>query len=1001
MHNNLKNHKENIPVRAMENFIQAEILSDQLDVNPGIALQILEKYGEILDIINYDDNPEFYANVEANMGFVYGKIPYDLERNLTLALEWFEKSLKTYNSSQYPNEYATILNDIGIIYDLFPKNRAKNVEKAITKFSESLKFTEPNSLGYAQTNNNLGIAYYYRREGNLSENFQKSLICYKIALEFFERTKDGMNYAETMNNIGNLYADRTDGDVYDNKARAVSCYETALNYRTPLKAPIDYATTQTNLGKTLLELPSKDMQYDIIYSISCFRNALEFLSPESHPLKFAETITSLGRAYLKREWVGKKENTEKAIECFNSALKYVTIEAYPDDYSFTHYGLGNAYFNISNYDEAIYHYNKALEVNTEDQSPFAFSTCQNNLGIAYTLCKGKNTRKNLNKAEECFKQALRYRSEEVTPYQFRRSKINLGNVYFLRKDWQNALLCFEEAVKISDKLYESGLSIDSKEIEVNTDGFIYHKAAFSAFQLCDSAKAFYLLEKGRARILEESLKTEFPRPLNVTESIWNEYLDALRTLQNSLTKDVTIKGNFKSHIEAYDLRERSAILARKELEKSIQEVRKYSPEFLKPSSDQLEFNKLLPSKTSAIITFCITGYGTVGFISCQGKENLYSVYLPKFTEDSLIKLLATFDDQGDLNGGWIGSYLSDTNMENFKLQMNKVLDKIKKHLLSKIVLRIPPEIDTLVIIPSGALFLLPLHAITISNSKNEYLCDKYKISYAPSINILRNTIKQISKKTYNSNFYGVIDPVRPGYKSNLIFSRYEGKMISKYFGNSKINFGIDANRSNIAINIKNQSHIHFSCHGSYNWTYPLKSGLMLADGTLTLEDLQNKEYDLSDAYLVTLSACETGMVDVLNRNPNEFVGIPAGIILAGVPCIVSSLWTVPDFSTAMLMDKFYNFYVKSQLDCVESLKLAQSWLRNLRSAEVAEYLRKCIDLEDKAELKEKLNKRHDYYIGKSKSRPAFKPFEHPFYWAPFIVTGVSLAPIRERSIKES
>jgi CHAT domain-containing protein len=62
---------------------------------------------------------------------------------------------------------------------------------------------------------------------------------------------------------------------------------------------------------------------------------------------------------------------------------------------------------------------------------------------------------------------------------------------------------------------------------------------------------------------------------------------------------------------------------------------------------------------------------------------------------------------------------------------------------------------------------------------------------------------------------------------------------------------------------------------------------------------------MSSARLVTLSACETGITDIKTGSSDEFVGLPAGFMLAGVPCVVSSLWSVPDISTAILMERFY------------------------------------------------------------------------------------------------
>ena len=111
-------------------------------------------------------------------------------------------------------------------------------------------------------------------------------------------------------------------------------------------------------------------------------------------------------------------------------------------------------------------------------------------------------------------------------------------------------------------------------------------------------------------------------------------------------------------------------------------------------------------------------------------------------------------------------------------------------------------------------------------------------------------------------------------------------------------------------------------------------------GTLSLADLQSGEVDMSSAKLVTLSACETGMTDIMGGGGDEFVGLPAGFMLAGVPCIVSSLWSVPDISTALMMERFYSNHIGG-MNIPSSLQEAQLWIRDLTARDVAEHVERC------------------------------------------------------------
>jgi CHAT domain-containing protein len=56
--------------------------------------------------------------------------------------------------------------------------------------------------------------------------------------------------------------------------------------------------------------------------------------------------------------------------------------------------------------------------------------------------------------------------------------------------------------------------------------------------------------------------------------------------------------------------------------------------------------------------------------------------------------------------------------------------------------------------------------------------------------------------------------------------------------------------------------------------------------------------------LLTLSACETGLIDFDNAS-DEYIGLPSGFLYAGSPSVVCTLWAVDQVSTAFLLIKFY------------------------------------------------------------------------------------------------
>jgi len=151
---------------------------------------------------------------------------------------------------------------------------------------------------------------------------------------------------------------------------------------------------------------------------------------------------------------------------------------------------------------------------------------------------------------------------------------------------------------------------------------------------------------------------------------------------------------------------------------------------------------------------------------------------------------------------------------------------------------------------------------------------------------------------------------------------------------------------------------------------------------------------------VTLSACETGLTDILRGSAEEYVGLPAGFMLAGVPRVVSSLWRVSELSTALLMERFYLNHLRgdpnedpttrSPLPPAEALRRAQIWLRDeVTAREVAE---RCgaqfAEIEGKGEVPpEWLSRAWINYAQMARQNPTAAPFAHPYHWAAFALYG--------------
>ncbi len=241
----------------------------------------------------------------------------------------------------------------------------------------------------------------------------------------------------------------------------------------------------------------------------------------------------------------------------------------------------------------------------------------------------------------------------------------------------------------------------------------------------------------------------------------------------------------------------------------------------------------------------------------------------------------------------------------------------------------------------------------------------------------------------------------------------EVQVIQSYFNTSNVLKKTEATLTAINNTDLNTYHCtHFSCHGYFNLMNPSKSALILAnapvadvptkpdserylnlrvgethdlDKCLTLDKIFTLK--LEKCRLVTLSACETGLID-FNNISDEYIGLPSGFLLAGSQAVVSSLWTVSDLSTAFLMMKFYE-----NLQTINSVSLAlnqaQQWLRNLTTEEFEALLVKYQPQIEEifAQLEEDDQILAEEYLLQTRHRKPY-PFKNPFYWAAFTATGV-------------
>ena len=117
--------------------------------------------------------------------------------------------------------------------------------------------------------------------------------------------------------------------------------------------------------------------------------------------------------------------------------------------------------------------------------------------------------------------------------------------------------------------------------------------------------------------------------------------------------------------------------------------------------------------------------------------------------------------------------------------------------------------------------------------------------------------------------------------------------------------------------------------GNHAWKTGKPLRRELEDGILTAYEIS--QMNLANTELVVLSACETGLGDLVG---NEGVyGLQRAFKIAGARYLIMSLWQVPDFQTQVFMTAFYKHWLERRMAVSEAFRATQTQLRGKYSGE--------------------------------------------------------------------
>jgi CHAT domain-containing protein len=330
----------------------------------------------------------------------------------------------------------------------------------------------------------------------------------------------------------------------------------------------------------------------------------------------------------------------------------------------------------------------------------------------------------------------------------------------------------------------------------------------------------------------------------------------------------------------------------------------------------------------------ITKHGSIALIITADEIRRVELTM---SELELDQLLHFFDERG------LG--LIDYQTEGysgFDSTLGRALRKLGDDLMTPVATCLTDMgVNRVALICAGRLNLLPLHASQwLCDGKTTTFMDNFVVSYLPNATVAFAKSAKALESSLLSRVvaFGNPTPCRfpqiPGAEAEV---HAIGRLLQGH--HPKIFCGENATRNTFLQFHQDATIFHFAGHGVFDEENALKSHLIFSnDEHLTVKDCLSHEIRPPAGSLAILSGCQTALVNFKSL-PDEAIGLPASLLVAGFNQVIGSLWRVADQATALLMVRFYELLKLSGGQCCpsEALQRATIWFRDSTGAELNQF----------------------------------------------------------------
>ena len=1006
-------------LRIFEEYHDKEGMSDTMVILGGAYLHLgqiqkaLGLYEKALDMARETGDRVWEGITLVSIGYVYSFFGQPRK-----ALDYFEKALSLYreidNIMGRMGE-TTSLNYIGGIYSYFGdyKNALSYHEKALAiarkigdkisegsclesiggvysnlgQYQKALRYHEKALAICKEIGDKISEGGHLKSIGGVYSNlgqYQQALAYHEKALSMARESGDKVNECSYLGGIGVIYS------KLGQYQKALSYYEKSLAIYKEIGNRHGEGAILGNIGIVYWYLG----QYQ--KALSCFEKSLVIHRNVDNKRGEGAAFGNIGNVYHN---LGQYR---KALSYFEKTLAISREIRNRKDEGDTLGNIGGIYWGIGQYQKALRYYKKALAIKMEIGVPT--DTEEYSIGDIY-LETGR-----MDMAEEIYERLG--------------GPLYLGRLFLVKKDYVKAIEYFHKSLKddlknrraeflfadytglglsyegVKDygkakEFYLSAIELIEEIRDSLTPGqrssFFAVKMGFSRLapyeglirvlnRLKQVDLSFHYAEYTRARLLAESIASTHegvtmglpPRLAAEEEDIASQIAALYKERQKAYSQN---------RMEAYKNIERRIREKKEKQGKIISRIRKDYPEYASIKYPQpLKASEIPLKKNEYLVEYEVTDNAAFVWLMHEGRI-IKSITIPINRKElaGLVKKYRTYFQVSRKSD--LAQFDPKTGHKLYTLLMKDILGSV-------------PKESHIVIVPDEILGVLPFEALVSQMPKRyqmaegnkgpfplgiRYVGDERNISYYQSATALA-MIRSLRQKTKAAKpMLVVADPVFDvsdarlrgklakvtKYQMNLMravedeggfsFPRLEqtsvlaGRLDKNFNNSADVLEGLNATYANLKKrDLKKYRYLVFATHGILDNQVPgiKEPALVLTqlgnpedeDGFLTMSEVMDLKLD---ATCSALTACETGLGK--NVSGEGVMGMGRAFQYAGTKSVLVSLWSVAEESTTKLTERFF-YYLKIGKKSQEALKLARTDIRR-------------------------------------------DGYEHPFYWAPFILIG--------------